>query len=212
MKYNGTKWTAVPSTPAGLDSVSCVSATYCVAVGETGGHKSSAYKYNGSAWSWMTPYNTGSAVNQLLSVKCASASSCQAVGDHSGSSFEYPLAEVWNGSKWSELGSSDEGIVTGDQDEDGGEWEAVHCASASSCTAAGWWFGFPGPSYTLVNAWNGTMWAQQASASPDVNVANGTGADSLNGLACLTATCLASGTGNPNGEIGTGWNTLIEKN
>ena len=68
-----------------LTSVSCVSASNCVAVGSAGSFQVSttlAMAWNGTEWSTMSTPNNGS--NELLSVSCVSASSCVAVGDRSG--------------------------------------------------------------------------------------------------------------------------------
>ena len=89
--------TIVPSPNAGtsndrLLSVSCVSATECVAVGRT--YTGSAYEtltmvWNGSVWSIVTSPNAGTSLDELFSVSCVSATECVAVGyTDIGSAFE----------------------------------------------------------------------------------------------------------------------------
>ena len=89
--------TIVPSPNAGtsfdaLFSVSCVSATECVAVGYTS--TGSAYEtlvmvWDGSVWSIVTSPNVGALGSALSSVSCVSASECVAVGStFTDSAFE----------------------------------------------------------------------------------------------------------------------------
>jgi hypothetical protein len=80
--------TIVPSPNAGtsndeLYSVSCVSASDCVAVGYT--DTGSAYEtltmvWDGSVWSIVSSPNAGTIDDELKSVSCVSASDCVAVG------------------------------------------------------------------------------------------------------------------------------------
>ena len=80
--------TIVPSPNAGtsddeLFSVSCVSASECVAVGYT--YTGSAYEtlvmvWDGSVWSIVTSPNAGTIDDALRSVSCVSASECVAIG------------------------------------------------------------------------------------------------------------------------------------
>ncbi|MGO9082245.1 MAG: hypothetical protein ACLQDY_24995 [Streptosporangiaceae bacterium] len=195
LKLSSGKWVAVSGTPAGLVSVSCPSSTYCVAVGETGGHKASAYKWNGSTWTWMTPYNTGSAVNQLLGVRCASASSCEAVGDHSGSSFEYPLAEAWNGSKWADQSTSGapQGYLAGVACESSGKCEAVGEQPLPSTFCGG------SPNYypeneALAMGLSGSKWVTQATPAYNCSDnAEGTINWHDNAISCWSSGCVAVG-------------------
>jgi hypothetical protein len=71
-----------------LVSVSCGSATFCVAVSSTG----STYVYRGDSWS-PGPSVTGPAGGPLTSVSCSSATVCAAVGGDATFGF--------NGSVWS---------------------------------------------------------------------------------------------------------------
>ncbi|MGO9078483.1 MAG: hypothetical protein ACLQDY_05520 [Streptosporangiaceae bacterium] len=307
MKWNGSTWTTVAGIPDGLDSVSCASATYCIAVGATSAGKAEAWLYNGSRWSSQVAYNTPSPDNSLAFVRCASSTSCEAVGSHSSSTFTYPLAEAWNGSKWTDQSTSgapqgsltgvacesaakcqavgadlvgfttpDESVTesalamglsgskwvtqptpilenqydinywhdtgiscwssgciavgneyngAGDPSSNGdyqyaekwdgskwsmlstpgqgggsaygnADWYAVHCQSATSCTAVGT-YSYPPvlPYYTLVDSWNGAQWTQVPSPSPGVNTDQETGRDGLSALACTSggAACTAVG-------------------
>jgi hypothetical protein len=105
-RWNGTKW-SIEQTPkpngelGGLDSVSCVSARDCTAVGNyftsTELNVALAERWNGTDWSTEPTPISGSA---LQSVSCASASVCTAVGQYVPlhSSTDGPtLAERWTG-------------------------------------------------------------------------------------------------------------------
>ena len=70
-----------------LTSVSCPSASFCVAVDNAG----NALTYNGSSWSSPSNIDGSSSIN---SVSCPSASFCIAV-DNAGNALTY------NGSSWS---------------------------------------------------------------------------------------------------------------
>ena len=89
--------TIVPSPNAGtsldaLLSVSCVSASDCVAVGRTStgsAVETLVMVWDGSVWSIVTSPNAGTSDDELLSVSCVSASDCVAVGfTNTGSAVE----------------------------------------------------------------------------------------------------------------------------
>jgi hypothetical protein len=94
-----------------LSSVSCPSASFCMAVDGSG----NALSYNGSAWSTPVSIN---GTNSLNSVSCPSASFCMAV-DGSGNALSY------NGSAWSTPVS-----INGTN-----SLNSVSCPSASFCMA-----------------------------------------------------------------------------
>ena len=113
LTYNGSTWSSrqqIDSLP--LMSVSCPSASFCVAVNEMGG----ALTYDGSSWS--SPKSIAPSGWVLESVSCPTTSFCAAV-DENGDALTY------NGSKWS---SPDE--------IDGASLDVVSCSSASFCVAA----------------------------------------------------------------------------
>jgi hypothetical protein len=92
--WNGTSWASqsVPF-PAGSDSgslhqVSCVSSTFCEAVGQyfgaSGTTQPFAEMWNGSAWTaQVTPIPSGATIEILGGVSCASATFCIAEGSGS---------------------------------------------------------------------------------------------------------------------------------
>ena len=89
--------TIVPSPNAGTSndrvvSVSCVSATECVAVGRTytgSAMETLAMVWDGTEWSIVPSPNAGTSIDLLESVSCVSATECVAVGGTStGSAVE----------------------------------------------------------------------------------------------------------------------------
>ncbi|MGH9291818.1 MAG: Ig-like domain repeat protein [Acidimicrobiales bacterium] len=94
-----------------LDSVSCASSTFCVAV-DAGGN---ALVYNGARWTLPTSIDPG---NALDSVSCASSTFCVAVDDAGN-------ALVYNGATWTLPTSIDPYVFS----------VSVSCASSSFCAA-----------------------------------------------------------------------------
>ena len=86
--YNGSSWTAPASIDGslGLNSVSCPSSSFCMAVDFSG----NALAYNGSVWT--APALVGG-THSLGSVSCPSSSFCAAL-DFTG------LAITYDGSSW----------------------------------------------------------------------------------------------------------------
>ncbi len=111
--WTGGSWTVLtPANPAPtgditeLNSVSCTSATNCVAVGDymdpAGTSDTTlAEHWDGTSWTVLT---TPSPVtfSALVSVSCPSAAHCVAVGVSSPSATGAlsPLSEVWDGTTW----------------------------------------------------------------------------------------------------------------
>lgn len=113
-----TSWSTPQSidaqSPYGLSWVSCVSASFCVAVDSNG----YVLTYDGNAWS--TPHNIDSS-HHLFSVSCVSNSFCVAV-DGVGNVLTF------NGSAW----SAPQSIVSGDT------LSSVSCDSTVYCMAVSW--------------------------------------------------------------------------
>ena len=90
-----------------LNSVSCISATNCMAVGDDENAAGTAdvtlaAQWNGTTWtSVATP--SPATFSALFSVSCTSATFCSAVGASSptATGVVSPVAETWNGSTWS---------------------------------------------------------------------------------------------------------------
>jgi hypothetical protein len=178
--WNGSTWSVVTSPDTNgisesnaLAGVSCVSASFCIAVGNSDG-AALVESWNGSAWSIVPTPSGGGA---LAGVDCVSVSSCTAVGvDGAGT-----LVESWDGSTWSIVPSPNSGSGSN-------QLTGVSCVTASSCTAVGVYTNASGTDQTLAESWNGSSWS--IVSSPD----NGTGANSLDGVSCPSASsCTAVG-------------------
>jgi hypothetical protein len=134
-QWNGSTWSAVPvprpagTPPNALDSVSCASASNCMAVGSsnisgTVTH-AIAERWNGAAWSPSTIATVPDGV--FTGVACRAAADCTAVGSRYSNNGPTPLVEHWNGA-W-----SIEPIAGGTGDQ----LESVSCPQAGQCIAVG---------------------------------------------------------------------------
>ncbi len=201
--WNGTRWSVVPSpSPENgpengnfLNSVSCVSASACTAVGydyqSPNLQQTLAESWNGTSWS-VVPSPDRPESDVLNGVSCSSATSCMAVGSHGDRRFSRTLIESWNGTTWS--------LVTSPNPENDG-LGGVSCPTAAACTAVGS-ESSAGVQNTLIESWNGTKWTVTPSPSPGSR-------DALNGVSCTAAaTCTAAGSDAHNSQ--TSQKTLIE--
>jgi hypothetical protein len=153
--FDGRSWQLIPSpaVPGVLDGVSCVSASFCLAVGLTAQVPDTTTstlieRFDGSTWSVMPSPNatppapvgstsqTWVVFNNLQSVSCLSLTDCVAVGGTQAGNPERPsgavgvsppLSEHYDGSTWSAVPVTD-------------TWEgslvSVSCAK-SDCVAVG---------------------------------------------------------------------------
>jgi phage-related protein len=181
-------------------SVSCPTASFCIAVDESGNN---ALRWNGTSWSRPVTIDPGGFKVELTSVSCASTSFCAAV-DTLG------RALIWNGRWWSgptaidPRGAGMESVscptasfcvaVDGNGnaltwngrswsrpvriDDTGTNIQSVSCASASFC-AAGDWGGY-------VLTFNGKTWSKPQLVDP-TNTAETTGGG-IGSMACPTST------------------------
>jgi hypothetical protein len=225
--WNGTAWTVLPTPgprhPGGgdlLSSVSCTSGTSCMAVGQIqvlppsgiGIQHTFAESWNGAAWRVVPtptmPPHTGAV---LSGVSCTSTSDCMAVGNLGTpqNPTKFTLAEHWNGTAWTVVGTPRTAGGTG--------LGAVDCTSPSACMAAGF-YKFndgTGAQLTLAEQWNGTAWRRVATPTPGSS-------GFLGGVACTSAAaCIAVG-GHETPSVflvnlseqwnGTGWKVLTTPN
>jgi hypothetical protein len=196
--WDGTSWSAGPAVTAltYVGSVSCLSGTFCEAVGSNASGPLAAV-WNGTSWTAQTV--AGPVSTALNSVSCTSASSCEAVGEVADNGEEGTLAESWDGSAWTVQTIPDPDTTQGAQ------LTGVSCASATSCTAVGWLtssdISTDGQQQTVVETWDGTAWTLESSPNPG----NG---NILQGVSCVsTQLCTAAGMTNDEGGVRT---TLIE--
>lgn len=204
-RWNGHTWSIQP-TPAGsgalssLESVSCASSTFCMAVGSTGaeGNATLIESWNGTTWS-VLPAHAGHAVASLLSVSCVSTSACVAVGSY-GSSVKKTLAEHWNGTAWSVQSTPVVSPAGNDHALIG-----VSCVNATRCMAIGTTLTTSGALYLLAESLNHTKWTVVTTPATEENPY----AVSCAGL----SSCAATGS-NATGQSlvlhwnGTAWNVV----
>jgi hypothetical protein len=171
---------------AGLNAVSCTSASACTAVGWTfgggGGRGTLAERWNGTNWSIEpTPKTPGGWAGSLGAVSCTSASACTAIGSSlSVASWSAVLVERWNGTEWS---------IERTPSPTGSYLYGVSCSSASACTAVGTSSDDGGYSVTLAERWNGTRWSIEH--TPNLISASN---DGLSGVSCAAVSaCTAVG-------------------
>ena len=168
--WQGKAWRLVspPKRLGELASASCLSKSFCLAVGPKG-----ALTWNGSTW--KASAGAGNLGGGSV-VSCGSTRFCAATGPVSG-------IDVWQGSKWHHLAVSiPSSAATSDL-------LAVSCASASFCVAVGTYSNsFEGvPAKTFVNVWNGHRWQFDAAPAPGTN-------SILTSISCVRpAACMAVG-------------------
>jgi hypothetical protein len=199
MLWNGTAWISlgVPPVPtdiaadfpyAELSDISCVSSSYCMAVGQYASGSSSGQDlpfsdlWNGSNWSTssMVPPD-GSTNTSPLGVSCVSMTMCISVGSQTGSAA---LAEMWNGTRWV-LQKTPAAPPGSNYDV-----SAVSCVSPSWCDAVGNLFS-TGETYELAPTamyFDGVGWHAQATAP------GSTASSGLTDVSCTSPSfCLAVG-------------------
>jgi hypothetical protein len=194
-QWNGGQWAIQTSfnptgaTAFGLAGVSCASAHACMAVGyyfdAAGTRRTLAEEWNDSGWTVQSTPNLADAADAVLaSVSCLSAQDCTAVGSYNDTTgFSFPLAEHWNGSKWSVQPSA------GPTSPAGSVLNSVSCTTRNACTAAGGYVNSTGTLITLVERWNGTTWEIQPTPNP-----SGALYVAFNGVACpAVRSCTAVG-------------------
>jgi hypothetical protein len=180
--WNGNVWSVAPSPNAPHDDslahISCLSASFCVAVGAAynsgSPHKTLVESWNGTEWS-VAQSPSPALFDELRGVSCVSIKFCVAVGNEysGGAGPSHALVEGWNGKQWSAVPSPSSGPLSG-----------VTCVSAKRCLAVG-----GSTSGTVVESWNGSTWSVLESPNPE-----GSGTPDLSGVSCVAAaSCAAVG-------------------
>ncbi len=164
--WNGTAW-SVSTTPDRstsanglLSGVSCVSPTYCLAVGGDGAHgtgETVIERWDGASWT-LVPDAQSSLQPELSGVSCLSTSFCAAVGT-SFAGTEVPFTEFWDGTSWTVAPTPSVSGATQTL------FSTVSCALPTMCEAAGYQDN-GSSSGNLVEQWNGSVWALQSAPDP----------------------------------------------
>jgi hypothetical protein len=230
--WNGTSWSveSIPNPTGGaptvVNGISCTSASACIAVGEYNTSSAEgvvlAEIWNGTAWALQSipsPSNSAGFGAVVNGVSCGSASSCTTVGGYENKSgSNVPLAEAWNGTKWTiqtvakAAGETAEGL------------DGISCPSASLCIAVGSYATSSAPGSTLAEKWNGSTWSVQSTPNPVSTVPTAVLNASLGSVSCRSSTaCTAIGGFQNNNNLGStlslgdnwngaGWTTLSTVN
>jgi hypothetical protein len=191
--WDGTAWTIqhmpfVLNALPGPNSVSCPTASYCVAAGSYGtsdqGTNLYAERWNGSRWTFQEMPAPAGNYFLLTSVSCAHPDACVAVGGAFNGS--QPLGSIV------ELARSGTGWRVGkDAAPAGTLLLGVSCASDQACTAVGENATDPAFFHTgVAESWTGTRWIRQVLPVPQPNTKGAT----LQGVSCTApAACTAVG-------------------
>lgn len=191
-RWDGRSWTTQRAPSPGwahdslLNSVACVSLTFCVGVGmNVGGQfdettKALVERWDGRRWTInRVPAPAGSFSTELSGVACTSSAACTAVGDVDGAA----LVERWNGRAW---------FIQPTPNEAQAPLTGVSCVSATVCEAVGTANadaqGSTAPPPEMVaERWNGRRWSSQ-------HVPHAPGPSWLDIVACPSArSCYAWG-------------------
>ncbi len=188
--FNGSTWSVVaaPSPPApatnpNLESVSCKSTTFCVAVGyystSIGPAHTFAETFNGTAWTLSSsPNPAASSWDELLGISCTSTSSCIAVGWYYAGQADQTLVVAYKAGTWTVDTSPNTSTFVYNS------LAAVSCASATSCLAVGHISGSNGT--TLAETFNGSSWS--IIPSPSVG-----GFGEFSSVSCSVGLCAVTG-------------------
>lgn len=160
---------------ANLSGISCVSATFCLAVGGT-----SAFVFNGTTWTATPPSPDASA---LYSVSCVLDTFCMALGVTNSS----VVTTVFNGSTWDPPTILDDGTVVNP--------EAVSCSSTSFCAAVG--VGTGNQHDSVAYTYNGGTWSSASVLGYSIQL--------VSVSCPADGSCLAIGSGEAYQYQGGGW-------
>ena len=198
--WNGSAW-SIQSSPAetlrhgGLNGVTCISISFCVAVGINSPTRSAfghalVETWNGSRWTLRPTPLVSKRGSSLQGVSCSTPDACIAVGSYTlniGPPYEErrALAERWNGHRWIVQRPPSGGLY-------GPALKAVSCPERAQCLAVGAYLNGSGtvaPS-PLVERWQQGRWRRVKSGLPRYS--------SLEDVSCVALSrCLAVGQFDP---------------
>ncbi len=218
LTWSGKAWTAAQAPlPANalpdetsdpgnyVSGVSCVSASYCVAVGSyvttDDTLEGLLLTWSGGAWTATEAPLPPNAISQpsvsLPAISCSSTTSCVAVGDYEDTSGDFDgLLLTWSGGAWTATeaplpanGRADSSVI------------GVSCPSASSCVAVGNYHETTyGELEGLLLSWSGGAWTATEAPLPP-NAADDSSPDytsqsaTVSGVSCPSISyCTADGT------------------
>ena len=200
-----TRWSpqfVQPSRASKVTDISCSSATSCIVVGERfmpfeeGGNRGVdnplAETWNGSKWAMQeipAPHEVAEGYfSWLESVSCSAPTACTAVGrKQEFYEGKMPLAERWDGAKWSIQSTP---APSGEEGFDA-ELYGVACPSSAFCIGVGAksFNEVPHPKRAFAESWDGSKWAIVTAPHPE-----GATASTLENVSCTSSTaCTAVG-------------------
>jgi hypothetical protein len=167
LHWDGHTWAQVaspsPGTMAALSAVRTVSATDAWAVGffdNGSGDRPLILHWNGHQWAQVASPHPG-IEGGLSGVAAVSASNAWAVGAFFNGTAERSLTLHWNGHQWAQVASPNPGGPARDT--------ILNGVAAGTATGKVWavgWYSKGATDNTLILAWTGKAWVQQASPSP----------------------------------------------
>jgi hypothetical protein len=188
-RLDGSRWVVVPvpMPPGGhaslFNSVSCASASDCLAVGyvtRSGVSDTLVARWNGERFSILRSPDDG----QLVSVSCPAPERCVAIGSPWLNGEGLTLSERWIGSTFKALVAP---RYPHPNDVSGLSLSDLWCASLTSCLAVGGSWG--GAAAPLIQQLSGSRWAVDRSVVP-----TGAEGSALRGVSCSGAvSCEAVG-------------------
>ncbi len=198
--WNGSRWSIQPTPDASgregfLSGVSCTARSACTAVGASANGRPRIERWNGTAWELQHTPSVPTGDQAFFSaVSCTSATACTAVGTDGTGPALFPLAQGWNGRRWSSQGAR----IAGD------DFTSVSCTAPRACTAVG---DASGGAQTLTAAWDGSRWSVQ----PSPQAADSRTNQTLFDVSCTSRSiCFAVGGVNRSSN-GTAVGPLIER-
>jgi hypothetical protein len=171
-RWDGRRWSTLRTRAGGtsvsyLAGVSCPSSSNCVAVGYVGNAAGTAGVPLAERWvggSWVVqraPRPSAAAVAFLSGVSCTSMRSCVAVGFSVGAEhIGRPLAERWDGHRWSIERTPSPQAATEVQ------LAGVSCALHGQCMAAGFFGIVTGIQIMLAEQRSGASWSIERTLYP----------------------------------------------
>jgi hypothetical protein len=180
-RWTGVRWVLQRAAAGPLYGVSCPSTSACIAAG------TALVRWNGRAWSRMreAPLPRGWAAT-FMGVSCPGVRACVAAGYEQDSGLRrpagivLPLAERWDGRRWTVIDPRDPGHSHDSQ------LNGVDCRSLDNCMAVGSW---DGGAHRLAERWNGRRWTIEPTTDDGTN-------GGLTAVSCpTTADCVAVGGG-----------------
>ena len=195
--WDGSSWTMEPTplpggptSTAGLESVSCLSATACTAVGAfarpgvNAQERPLAEAWNGHDWTIQpTPNPKAENGSQLNGLSCTASDACTAGGNYAFADVDQSIFALrWDGSAWKEQEQPNPAGQGFNEDSD------IACTSLDACTSVGLWTDGGNRSEPLAESWNGSVWSRRPVPHPHGNNEAG-----LNGVSCVETACTAVG-------------------